>query len=125
MNLVDSSGWLEYLTDGPNAAFFEPPLMRLSELIVPTICLYEVFKVTLRERGEDAAIKAIGVMHQAKVIPLGESIALSAARLSLARKIPMADSIVAATGAAFDATIWTQDADFQELPDVQFIPKTG
>lgn len=123
MNLVDSSGWLEYLVDGPNAPFFEAPLSRSSELIVPTICLYEVFKIALHERGENAAIQAAGLMRQARVVPLSESIALTAARFSLERKVPMADSIIAATGAEFGATIWTQDPDFRDLPGVKFIAK--
>ena len=123
MNLVDSSGWLEYLSDGPNAGFFEPPLSAPDKLIVPTLCLYEVFKVVLRERGEDHAIQAAALMHQARLIELSAPIALFAARLSLDSKIPMADSIVAATASLFEAVIWTQDEDFKNLKNIKYIQK--
>ncbi len=123
MNLVDSSGWLEYLSDGPNAGFFEPPLSAPDKLIVPTLCLYEVFKVVLRERGEDQAIQAAALMQQGRLIELSSPIALFAARLSLGSKIPMADSIVAATASLFEAVIWTQDEDFKNLKNVKYVQK--
>ena len=123
MNLVDSSGWLEYLSDGHNASFFEKPLGAPDELIVPTLCLYEVFKVVLRERGESDAIQAAALMQQGRLAELTGDIALLAARLSLKKKIPMADSIIAATGAFYRAIIWTQDEDFKLLEGVKFISK--
>jgi len=123
VNLVDSSGWLEYLADGPNASFYEKPLGVSGELIVPTLCLYEVFKVVLRERGESDAIQAAALMQQSRLAELTGDVALLAARLSLKNKIPMADSIIAATAALFKAVIWTQDEDFKALEGVKFIPK--
>lgn len=123
MNLVDSSGWLEFLTDGSNAGFFEKPLSDPPGLIVPTVCLFEVFKVVLRERGEDSAIQAVALMRQGRIVELTQTIALKAARLSLSRKIPMADSIIAATAEATGAVIWTQDEHFQGLPRVEYISK--
>jgi predicted nucleic acid-binding protein len=123
VNLVDSSGWLEYLADGPNASFFEKPLEAPGELIVPTLCLYEVFKVVLRERGESDAIQAAALMQQSRLAELTGDIALLAARLSLKNKIPMADSIIAATAALYEAVIWTQDEDFKALEGVKYISK--
>jgi predicted nucleic acid-binding protein len=123
VNLVDSSGWLEYLADGPNASFYEKPLGVSGELIVPTLCLYEVFKVVLRERGESDAIQAAALMQQSRLAELTGDVALLAARLSLKNKIPMADSIIAATAALFKAVIWTQDEDFKALEGVKYIPK--
>jgi len=123
VNLVDSSGWLEYLSDGPNAAFFEKPLSAPDEILVPTLCLYEVFKVALRERGESDAIQAAALMQQGRIVELTSDVALFAARLSLKHKIPMADSIIAATGTLHKAVIWTQDEDFKALEDVKYIPK--
>jgi toxin FitB len=123
LNLVDSSGWLEYLSDGPNAGFFEEPLSTPDKLIVPTLCLYEVFKVVLREHGENDAIQAAALMQQGRLIELSAPIALFAARLSLASKIPMPDSIVAATSSFFEALIWTQDEDFRNLKNVKYVPK--
>jgi predicted nucleic acid-binding protein len=123
MNVVDSSGWLEYLVDGPRAAEFLEPLSDTENLIVPTICLYEVFKVVLRERGEEKAVQAIALMLRGNVVDLNDTIAVQAAKISLERKIPMADSIVIATANAFDAVIWTQDQDFAELPQTRYFPK--
>jgi len=124
MNIVDSSGWLEYLADGSRALSFEKPLQDLDKLIVPTICLYEVFKVVLRERGEDDALQAVALMKQGKVVDLTEEIALDAAKISFDHKIPMADSIVLATGKALEATIWTLDGDFEKFDGVKYFPKT-
>jgi predicted nucleic acid-binding protein len=123
LNLADSSGWLEYLADGPNAGFFEEPLSAPDQLIVPTLCLYEVFRVVLRERGEDDAIQVAALMAQGRSVELSGAIALSAARLSLCLKIPMADSIIAATGSLLEAVIWTQDEDFKNLKNVRYIQK--
>lgn len=123
MNVVDSSGWLEYFADGPNAARFAPAIETTEELVVPTVSLYEVFKRVHQQRGEDAALEAVAVMMQATVIDLDASIALTAAKLSLNLKLPMADSIILATARAHEATLWTQDDDFEHVADVQYIPK--
>jgi len=123
VNLVDSSGWLEYFSDGPNASSFEKPLTNPENLIVPTLCLYEVFKVVLRERDETDALQAVALMGQGNIVNLTSEIALEAARISLDYKLPMADSVVLATGRACDATIWTQDNDFKGIKGVKFIPK--
>jgi len=124
MNLVDSSGWLEYLADGPQASEFEKPLKNTDKLIVPTICLLEVFKVVLRERGEDDALQSAALMKQGKVFELTEGIALEAARLSHGLKIPTADSIILATGRMIQATIWTMDIDFKDIPGIKYFPKS-
>lgn len=124
MNIVDSSGWLEYFSDGPNADCFTEPLGSIPELLVPTTILYEVFKVVCRQRGEDAALQATALMQQGTIIELSSSIALLAAKLSLDAKIPMADSIILATAQTNDATLWTQDNDFEGLPGVRYFPKS-
>ncbi len=123
MNLVDSSGWLEFFADGPNAEDFAPPLEDPGELIVPTVVLYEVFKAVLRQRGEEEALQAVASMMQGRVVDLTAEIALEAARLSHQLKIPMADSVILATARRFGATLWTQDAHFQGLEGVRYIPK--
>jgi len=123
MNLIDSSGWLEYFADGPNAKKYIEPLEALEDLIVPTICMYEVFKVVLRERNEDSSIQAIAVMKQGTVIDLSQDIALQAAKISLDFKLPMADSIILATAAKYEAMVWTQDADFKGKPFVKYFAK--
>jgi predicted nucleic acid-binding protein len=91
--------------------------------VVPTVCLYEVFKVVLRERSEDEALQAVALMSQGKVVDLSPELALQAAKASLDYKIPMADSIIFATAQVFQAIVWTQDQDFKGLPEVRFFPK--
>lgn len=120
MNLVDSSAWLEYFADGPRAAAFEKPLQETDNLIVPTICLYEVFKVVLRERGENESLQAIALMKQGKVVVLTEEIAIKAAKISVDLKLPMEDSIILATAKIHEATIWTLDSDFKNIKGVKF-----
>jgi predicted nucleic acid-binding protein len=123
MNVVDSSAWLEYFADGPNAGAFAQAVEATDQLIVPTICLYEVFKSVLRQRGGSAALSAVALMRQGRVIPLTERIALLAADLSLQTGLPMADSVILATARVHRAHIWTQDADFDGLDDVTFVAK--
>lgn len=122
MNVVDSSGWLEYFADGPSADFFAPAIENTTELIVPTLSLHEVFKRLLQQRGESDALTAVAVMQQGTVADLTSSLAWSAATLSAAHKLPLADSVMYATARAFDATLWTQDADFDDLPHVRYSP---
>lgn len=121
MNVVDSSGWLEYFADGPNADFFAFAIESVSELLVPTLSLYEVFKRVLQQRGEGNALQAVAVMIQGQVIDLDMDLALGAAKVSAERKLPMADSVMLATARAHGATLWTQDADFEEIAGVQYI----
>jgi predicted nucleic acid-binding protein len=123
MNVVDSSGWLEYFADAPNADFFAPVIEDTSELIVPSISVYEVFKKVLQERGEGDALQSVATMTQAEVVGLDTTLALNAARLSVELRLPMADSIMLATARMVGATLWTQDADFEGLEGVQYIRK--
>jgi predicted nucleic acid-binding protein len=123
VNLVDSSAWLEFFTDGLNAASFAEPLADRSRLLVPTIIIYEVFKVVQRERGEGMALQAEALLRQGVVVDLSEDIALRAARLSLTLKLPMADSIILATAKVHDAVIWTQDEHFSAIDGVKFFRK--
>lgn len=123
MNVVDSSGWLEYFADGPNAGFFASAIERTGDLIVPTLSLYEVFKRVLQQKGENEALQAIAVMHQGVVVDLDAALALSAAKVSAELGLPMADSIMLATARSHGATLWTQDADFQEIEGVKYIKK--
>jgi len=123
MNLVDSSGWLEYFADGRNARFFAPALEDTENLIVSTINIYEVFKRVLQQRGEDAALQAVALMQQANIVDVTSPIAIDAANISTELKLPMADSIILATARAYGATLWTQDADLYGLPGVRFTKK--
>jgi predicted nucleic acid-binding protein len=123
MNIVDSSGWLEYFANGPNAPFFSPPLQNTAELVVPAITLYEVFKTVLRQRNESDALQAVALMMQGSVVDLTANISILAAKISLEKKMPMADSIILATARLYHATVWTQDSDLAEIDGVQYIPK--
>lgn len=123
MNLVDSSGWLEYFADGKNAKYFAPVIENTNKLMVSAINLYEVFKKVLLVKDEKHALQAIGLMQQAKVIPINSSIAINAAKFSYENKIPMADSIIYITAKQFNAIVWTQDSDFKDLKGVKFIRK--
>lgn len=120
MNVVDSSGWLEFLADGPNAGFFAPVIERTAELVVPTLSIFEVFKRVLQQRDESQALQAVALMHQGHLVDLTASLALDAARLSRSARLPMADSIMLATARACEATLWTQDGDFEGMPGVRF-----
>ena len=120
MNVVDSSGWLDYLADGPGASFFAPAIERSGEPLVPTLSIFEVFKRVLGQCDESQALQSIALMHQGQVVELTASLALDAARLSRSARLPMADSIMLATARAHGATFWTQDSDFEGLPDVCF-----
>jgi len=122
-HVVDSSAWLEFFAGGPNATHFREPLSQPERLIVPTITLYEVFKVVHRQRGEDAAIQAVALMRQGHEVPLDASLAIQAAQTSLELNLPMADSIILTTARIHQACLWTQDDDFKGLEGVQCFPR--
>ena len=123
MNLVDSCGWLEYFADAPNADFFAKPIEDIENLLVPSLCILEVFKSVLRQKGEDAALQTAALMEQGMIVNLDTSIALSAAKLGLEYKLPLADSVILATAKANDAIVWTQDTDFKDIEGVKYIAK--
>jgi toxin FitB len=125
VNVVDSSAWLEYFADGPNAPEFANPIESTDNLVVPVLTLFEVFKRIHQLKGEATALDAIGVMLQGKVVELSSNLALDAARLSLDSGLAMADSIILATARAEDAVLWTQDAHFEGFEKVEFRAKRG
>ena len=119
LNVVDSSGWLEYFADTERAEFFAPAIEDIANLIVPTICIYEVFKKVFRERGENDAIQIASMMQAGKAVDLDGSLAIEAGRLPL----PLADNIIYTTAMQHEATLWTQDEHFKDLPGVRFLAK--
>ena len=123
MNVVGSSGWLEYFADAPNAAFFAPAVEATRELLVPTLSLYEVFKRVLQQRGEGEALQAVALMQQGQIVELTAPLALAAAKASIEHRLPMADSIMLATAQAHGAILWTQDADFERIAGVKYVAK--
>ncbi len=120
MNVVDSSGWLEYFADGPGAAFFAPVIEATDKLLVPVICIAEVFKRVLQQRGEDAALQAVALMRQGAIVPVDFSLALNAAKLGHELKLPLADSLILAVARSHDAMLYTQDGDFEGIEGVRF-----
>ena len=123
MNVIDSSGWLEYFIGGKNANFFAPVIEDTANVIVPTISIFEVFKRTLVEKNRENALEAVAMMYDGKIVDLDREIALIAAELSFELKLPMADSIILATARANDAILWTQDMHFNGLARVKYIKK--
>ncbi len=123
MNVVDSSGWIEFLGDGANADFFTKAVSDARRLVVPTICVFEVCRWMRRELGERRTLEAMALMQQGSIVDLDATLAMSAARLSLELKLPMADAIILATTRANNATLWTQDDDFKGMDGVKYIAK--
>ena len=121
-NVVDSSAWLEYFADGPNAGHFAAAIEDTSALVVPSITLLEVFKRISRQRDEGTALQYIAVMQQGRVVDLDAALALRAASLGRRHKLPLADSVIYATAQRAGAIVWTQDSDFEGLEDVRFWP---
>ncbi|MDP1696720.1 MAG: type II toxin-antitoxin system VapC family toxin [Xanthomonadaceae bacterium] len=120
MNVVDSSAWLEYFADGPNAKHFAKVIEDPEQLLVPSITLLEVFKRISQQRDQSSALQYVAVMRQSTIAELDATLALRAAVLGLRHKLPLADSIVYATAQAVGALVWTQDADFDGLAGVKF-----
>ena len=125
MNVVDSSGWIEFLVGGPNAGFFETPLSVEDELLVPSVIVLEVYRYVLRKEGREKALSVAATMRQGRVIDLDTGLAIEAAELGASHRLPLADSIIYASALSYEATLWTQDADFEGLDHVEYRPKPG
>jgi len=124
-NVVDSSAWLEYFANGIGAAHFATAIESVDRLVVPAVCLLEVFKVVLRQRGESDALQAAALMQQGTVVDLDATMALAAAKVGVELKLPLADSIVYATAQRVGGVVWTQDDDFDGLPDVEYFSRAS
>ena len=120
MNVVDSSAWLEYFADGPNAGEFAEPIADIEELVVPSITLFEVFKRIRVQRDLASALYAVAQMRRGRVVELDADLAVAAAELSAETALPMAGSIVLATARSEEATLWTQDGDLEGLEGVEY-----
>jgi len=120
MNVADSSAWLEYFADGPNASEFAAVIEGTDQLVVPTITVFEVFKRLRTQRDSEVALRAISQMRRGRLVDLDADLAIAAADLSSELKLPLADSVILATARMAGATLWTQDADFEGLTGVQY-----
>lgn len=124
MNVVDSSGWIEYLSGGPDAPFFRGPIEDTQAPLVPALSLFAVHRHLLRHAGRDEALQMVAALRQGRIIDLDDRVSLDAAELSVATRLALTDSIMLATARAHGAMLWTQDADFEGLEDVQFKRKS-
>tara|TARA_R100000908_G_scaffold59878_1_gene36751 strand:- start:3399 stop:3785 length:387 start_codon:yes stop_codon:yes gene_type:complete len=125
LNVLDSSGWLEFFTDDKHADIFEPIIESDEELLVPSICFYEVFKVLNRELGKSKAIDGIALMAKGREISVDQEIALTAAQINAEQKLPMADSMIYAIAQKYEAILWTLDSDFEGLSEVKYYSKNN
>ena len=125
MNVVDSSAWLEYFADGPNAEDFAPVVKDPGNLLVPSVTVFEVFKRIRAQRDSEVALRAVSQMRRGRVVDLDADLAVAAADLSAELRLPLADSVILATARASEATLWTQDADFEGLDDVEYRAHRG
>ncbi|MCH7856453.1 MAG: type II toxin-antitoxin system VapC family toxin [Gemmatimonadetes bacterium] len=125
MNVVDSSAWLEYFADGPNAEDFASIIKDAESLLVPSITVYEVFKRIREQRDSEVALRAVSQMRRGRVVDLDADLAVAAADLSAELQLPLADSVILATARLTQATLWTQDADFEGLDDVEYRAHRG
>lgn len=123
LNVVDSSAWLAYFAEEPTAAEFAPAIEDLARLVVPAVCLLEVFKAVARQRGEEDALRAAAAMQRGDVVPVDAALALAAARVGAVRRLALADSLIYATARTVGGVVWTQDAHFDGLPHVRYVPK--
>ncbi|MBI5753974.1 type II toxin-antitoxin system VapC family toxin [Candidatus Peregrinibacteria bacterium] len=123
MNILDSSAWLEYFADTKNAGNFSKIIENTKDLIVPTITIYEVFKKVLQKKDRKKATETIAYMKQGKIVDLNLNLSLEAVKLNMKYNLPMTDSIILATAKQYNATVWTQDADFKGIPGVKYFKK--
>ena len=121
--LVDTCGWIEWLTDGPLAERYRPYFADAPSLLVPTCLQFELYKWAKRERGEAVALEAVALTEQAQVVPLTTAIALHAADLALQHRLSFADALIFATASQHQATLVTSDEHFAGLPGVVFFEK--
>lgn len=124
MNVVDSSGWIEYLQDTPRADLFAAPIEDRNHLLVPTISLFEVHRVLSRSLNADLVNRCLDVMRLGRVLDFTDARAVAAAQIAARHKLAMADAAMYAMACEFGATFWTQDVDYQGMPEVRFFAKS-
>ena len=123
MNMVDASGWIEFFLAGPNGPKFKPVIEKTDELLVTSINLYEVHRVLSRKLPADLRDTCLNLMRRAPVIDFTDARAIAAADVSSKHQLAMADAAMYAMALEHQATLWTQDADYQGLAGVQYFPK--
>lgn len=125
MNVVDSSGWIEYFHDSERADLFASAIEQRDDLIVPVIALYEVHKILSRQMPADVVNTFLDVMRLGRVVELTDKRAIAASTTSSMHGLAMADAAMYSIAQEFNATFWTQDVDYQGLSDVKIFVKAG
>lgn len=123
MNVVDSSGWIEFFLAGANGPIFKPVIEQRNQLLVPTIALFEVHKILSRSLKADLVERCLNVMRLGRVLDLTDARAIAASKISKAHSLALADAAMYSMAIEFNAQFWTQDIDYQGLPQVQFFAK--
>lgn len=124
MNVVDSSGWIEFFNGSKSGLRFKPIIADTDHLLVPVIALYEVRHVLSRSLPEAVVNECLDVMRMGRVLELTDKRAIAAAEVAQRYRLAMADAVMYSMALEFDATFWTQDVDYQDLPKVEYLPKT-
>ena len=123
MIVVDSSGWVEFFTDGTLAGAYASRLRNLATVVTPVIVLYEVYKRLKRDLSEDDALVAVSAMQHTRIVAVTGEIALTAADLSIEHGLAMADAMILATARMYGAELVTSEGDFESIPGVTYLPK--
>lgn len=123
MNVVDSSGWIEYFFDSPRADLFAVAIEDVMNLLVPVVSIFEVHKVLSRKLPAGTVLSCLDVMRQGRVLDLTDKRAVAAADLATKHKLAMADAVIYSMALEFDGTLWTQDVDYKGLPSVNYFDK--
>ena len=120
--LVDSSGWIEYFLNGPNAERYSGVIKKLQDIVTPSIVIYEVYKIIKREINQELALSAVEILQKTHVVDLTLESACEAADISLDSNLSMGDAIIYAISRKYNVPLYTSDADFKKLPKVEYIP---
>jgi toxin FitB len=123
MNVVDSSGWIEFFTAGASGLLFKPVIEQRDQLLVPAINIYEVYKILSRKLPAGAVQSCLDVMRQGRVLDLTDKRAVAAADIAAKHKLAMADAVIYSMAREFDGTLWTQDVDYKGLAGVRYFEK--
>lgn len=121
MNVVDSSGWIEYFLDSPRADLFAAAIEDVTKLLVPVVSIYKVHKILSRKLPAGAVTSCLDVMRLGRVIDLTDRRAVAAADMAGKHKLAMTDAVIYSMAREFDATLWTQDVDYEGLVGVNYL----
>ena len=122
-HVVDTCGWIEWLTVGVLADKYAPYLESLEAVYVPTSVQFELYKWVKRESSEEQALEVIALTEQGIVTALDTAISLAAADFSVRYKLSFADAIIYATAQQMSVPLITSDDHFEGLPEVEYFSK--